>query len=110
MLGLDRLELDGDLFTGDDVDPKVDVTCCLLGTRGQVGGACQPYSSRRKGLARTERTGANLFAQPVLSADTKVESMGRSVGHWMQVRSGRGEVSAIEVMKTEERKAEKEQG
>ena len=27
MLGLDRLELDGDFLARDDVDTKVDVTC-----------------------------------------------------------------------------------
>lgn len=27
MLGLDGLELDGNLFTGDDVDAKIDVAC-----------------------------------------------------------------------------------
>ena len=52
------------------------------------GGACQSYPSGREGVARTERTGANFFAQPVLSTDAEVESMRRGVGHWMLVRSG----------------------
>jgi len=45
------------------------------------GGACQPHSSGREGRARTERTRAYFFAQPVLSADAEVESMRRGVGH-----------------------------
>ena len=51
------------------------------------GGACQPHPSGRESVARTKRTGANFFAQSVLSADAEVESMRRGVGHWMLVKS-----------------------
>jgi hypothetical protein len=34
MFGLDRLELNGDLFTGDDIDSEVDITCIWVGIRG----------------------------------------------------------------------------
>jgi hypothetical protein len=45
MLGLDALELDGDLFARDDVGAEVDIT---------------------------ERTGTDLATDPVFVADTKV--------------------------------------
>ena len=50
-------------------------------------------SSGGKGLAHTERTGADFFAQPVFSANAEVESMRRGIGHWMLVRSGGAGVS-----------------
>ena len=58
-----------------------------------MSGACQPHSLERDGIERTERAGTNFFAQPILSADAEVESMRRSVGHWMLVRSAGADVS-----------------
>lgn len=45
MLGLDRLELDTDLLTGDDVQTEVDIS---------------------------ERTTSDLLANPVLSRDSQI--------------------------------------
>jgi hypothetical protein len=58
-----------------------------------VSGACQSHSLERDGIARTKRAGTNFFAQSVLSADAEVESMRRSVGHWMLARSAGADVS-----------------
>lgn len=55
VLGLDALELDGDLFSGDDVGTEVDVT---------------------------ERTGSNLSADPVLVADAQILMGVMSVNEW----------------------------
>lgn len=57
-------------------------------------------------MAHTKRTGANFFAQSVLSTDAEVKSMGRSVGHWMLVRSRGAGVSDTELTRNGEMKAE----
>jgi len=66
MLGFDRFQFDGDFLARDDVDSEVNVTC---------DEACQmrlvDEEIEERGM-RTKRTGTDLLAKPIFSANTKV--------------------------------------
>ena len=64
MLGLDGLELNGDLFARDDVDPEIAITYrwALMGI---------PATNRR----RTERAGTYLLAQSILASNAEIQTM-----------------------------------
>jgi len=83
MFGLDRLQLDGDFLAGDDVDPKINVTCC----REDEQRRWQPKRARTKG------TRPYLFPEPVLAAHSEIESVRGAIGHRLDEKNWRVAVS-----------------
>jgi hypothetical protein len=73
VLGLDRFELDSDLFSRDDVDTEVDITYMVTMLEWVV--------LETEDRIHTERAGTNLLPEAVLATDTEIQTMSRRVSH-----------------------------
>ena len=90
VLGLDRLELDGDLLARDDVDTEVDVTWDTL--VDVLDRWCWKYERL------TERATSDLLADPVLASYSEIHGRhsgrGNPIGHFVRLWIRREEAAA----------------